>query len=85
MKYYNYAQSSQMKKKAWNWKLDGVLERYFGDRNKWGANVLFDEHGNADTIEICKLSDVTEKSETWTHYATIGLYKSADDNNKQYW
>ena len=85
MKYYNYEQRDKMKAKAFNWKLDGILQKYFPDNKKWGANVLFDEQGNADTIELCKLSDVTQNSETWEHYATIGLYQSNDENNKNYW
>lgn len=86
MRYYHYEQTRKMKAKAFNWKLDGVLQKYFPDNDKWGADVLFDpSNDNADLIEICKLSDVTQNGETWTHYATIGLYKSMDDNNKQYW
>ena len=85
MKYYNYEQRDKMKAKAFNWKLDGILQKYFPDNKKWGANVLFDEQGNADTIELCKLLDVTQNSETWEHYATIGLYQSNDENNKNYW
>ena len=85
MKYYTYDQSMQMKENAWNCKIDGVLNKYFGDIQKWGADVIFDENKNVETIEICKLSDVTLDGETWTHYASIGLYKSVDDNNKQYW
>lgn len=83
MKYYSYEQSDKMKAKAFNWKLDGILQRYFPDSNKWGANVLFDlVDNNADVIEICKISD---NCTTWEHYATIGRYKSLDANNKQYW
>lgn len=86
MIYYNYEQLNKMKAKAFNKRLDGVLQKYFPDNDKWGADVLFDpSNDNADLIEICKLSDVTQNGETWTHYATIGLYKSMDENNKQYW
>ncbi len=86
MRYYNYEQTEKMKAKAFNWKLDGVLQKYFQESDKWGADVLFDlNDGNADVIEICKLSEVTQNGETWTHYATIGRYKSLDANNKQYW
>ena len=86
MRYYHYEQTRKMKAKAFNKRLDGVLQKYFPDNDKWGADVLFDPtNDNADLIEICKLSDVTQKGETWTHYATIGLYKSMDENNKQYW
>lgn len=86
MRYYHYEQSDKMKANAFNRKLDGVLQKYFPDNDKWGANVLFDpSNDNADLIEICKLSDVTQNGATWTHYATIGLYKSMDANNKQYW
>lgn len=86
MKYYHYEQTEKMRKKAFNRKLDGVLQKYFPDNDKWGANVLFDpSNDNADLIEICKLSDVTQNGATWEHYASIGLYQSADANNKQYW
>lgn len=86
MKYYNNEQSAKMICGTKNnLKLDVVLQKYFPSNRKWGANVVFDANGDADFIEICKLSDVTPKSETWTHYATIGLYNSTDDNNKQYW
>lgn len=89
MKYFSSQQFEQMKKKAFNWKIDGVLERYFSDKSKWGANVvLFDKHGNVDTIELCKLSNVTAKGATWTHYATIGVYKSKKGfttNGQTYW
>lgn len=72
MKYYNYSQYEQMKKKAFNWKIYGILEKYFGDG--FGASVLFDENGNVENIEICKLSDVTVNGATWTHYANIALW-----------
>lgn len=86
MRYYNYELLDKMNAKDFNRKLDGVLQKYFPDNEKWGASVLFDpSNDNADLIEICKLSDVTQNGATWTHYATIGLYKSMDDNNKQYW
>lgn len=86
MRYYNYELLDKMIAKAFNRKLDGVLQKYFPDNDKWGASVLFDpSNDNADLIEICKLSDVTQNGATWTHYATIGLYKSMDDNNKKYW
>jgi len=84
MKYYNYEQREKMLQNAQNKKLNDILENYFGNKKKWGANVLFDEQGNADTIELCKLFDVTQNSETWEHYATIGLYQSNDKNNKNY-
>lgn len=83
MRYYHYEQSEKMKAKTFNWKLDGVLQKYFPENDKWGADVLFDlNDGNADVIEICKLS---ENCTVWEHYATIGRYKSLDANNKQYW
>lgn len=85
MKYYHSEQRAKMVKKAGNWKLDGILQKYFPDDYKWGASVLFDEQGNVELIEICKLSEVTQKSETWTHYDSIGIYKSNDANNGQYW
>lgn len=73
-----------MKAKGFNWKLDGVLQKYFPENDKWGADVCFDKDNNLDFVEINKLSEVTQNSETWMHYATIGLYKSTDANNKQY-
>lgn len=86
MKYYSYEQSDKMKAFTFNRKLDGILQKYFPENDKWGADVLFDlNDGNADVIEICKLSEVTQNSETWTHYAAIERYKSLDANNKQYW
>lgn len=85
MRYYHSEQRAKMVKKAGNWKLDGILQKYFGDNSKWGACVLFDEKENVETIEICKLTDVTQNSATWTHYASIGVYKSKDENNGQYW
>lgn len=86
MRYYHYEQSDKMKANAFNRKLDGILQKYFPENDKWGASVLFDlEEDNADLIEICKLSDVTQRGATWTHYATIGRYKSMDANNMQYW
>lgn len=60
-----------MLQNANNKKLNDILEKYFGDNKKWGANVLFDEHYNADVIEICKLTDVSINGSTWTHYAHI--------------
>lgn len=85
MYYYHYEQRAKMLANESNKKLDDVLNKYFADRTKWGACVLFDEHGKVETIEINKLSDVTQKGETWTHYASIGVYKSNDANNGQYW
>lgn len=85
MQYYHHEQYEKMKAKGFNWKLDGVLQKYFPENDKWGACACFDKDNNLDFVEINKLSEVTQNSETWTHYATIGLYKSNDDNNKQYW
>ena len=77
MKYYNYEQYTQMKKKAWNWKLYAVLDAYFDEESDdYGIKVLFDEKGNAELFEVCKLSNVTQNGATWTHYANIQL---ADD------
>jgi hypothetical protein len=50
---------------------DAILQRYFGDSRKWGANIIFDEYGKIDICEICRLSDVTIDGATWTHYANI--------------
>lgn len=82
MIYYHHEQKEKMKAKGFNWKLDGILQKYFPENHKWGVNVLFDNVKNADTIEICRLSDYKivgrvagssgRESETWTHYATIG-------------
>lgn len=85
MQYYCHEQLEKMKAKGFNWKLDGILQKYFPENDKWGADVCFDKDKNLDFVEINKISEVTQNSETWTHYATIGLYKSNDDNNKQYW
>ena len=86
MRYYHYEQSDKMKANAFNRKLDGILQKYFPDNDKWGADVLFDPSDEyADLIEINKLYDVTQNGATWEHYATIGRYKSMDANNKQYW
>lgn len=86
MRYYHYEQSDKMKANAFNRKLDGILQKYFPDNNKWGAHVLFNQYNNnADLIEINKLYDVTQNGATWEHYASIVLYQSTDANNKQYW
>lgn len=86
MRYYNYELLDKMNAKAFNRKLDGVLQKYFPENDKWGASVLFDPSDEyADLIEICKLYDVTQNGATWEHYASIGLYRSMDANNKQYW
>lgn len=85
MYYYHYEQRAKMLANESNKKLDDVLNKYFADRTKWGACVLFDEHCKVDTIEINKLSEVTQKGETWTHYATIGLYKSHQESEDEYW
>lgn len=85
MIYYHHQQREKMLSNPCNKKLDAVLQKNFPENDKWGADVSFDTNGNSYTIEICKLSDVTQNGETWTHYATIGLYKSKDANNKQYW
>lgn len=85
MRYYHYEQSDKMKANAFNRKLNGILQKYFPDNDKWGACIIFDERGFADTIEINKLSEVTQKGETWTHYATIGIYKSYQESEDEYW
>mgnify|MGYP006873058647 CR=1 FL=1 len=86
MRYYHYEQTKKMEAKALNWKLDGILQKNFPDNNKWGACVAFDKNNKVDFIEINKLSDLTLKGgSTWTHYATIGVYKSKDANNGKYW
>ena len=85
MKYYYHKQKEKMKAKGFNWKLDGILQKYFPENDKWGACIIFDERGLADTIEINKLSEVTQKGETWTHYATIGIYKSHQESEDEYW
>ena len=84
MIYFNTEQYASMKANSDNLKLDAILQRIFPDNNKWGACPYF-ENGKLDFIEINKLSDVTQKGETWTHYATIGRYKSKDENNGEFW
>lgn len=80
MVYYSYDEARQMPKK-----MDDALQRCFPDNKKWGACVNFNIDGSVDFIEICKLSDVTHKSSTWMHYATIGRYSSNDENNGKFW
>jgi len=82
MIYYLHEQKEKMLSNPCNKKLDAVLQKNFPENDKWGVNVLFDNVKNADTIEICRLSDYKvigrvagssgRESETWTHYATIG-------------
>lgn len=74
MIYYHHEQKEKMLSNPCNKKLDAVLQKNFPENDKWGACIIFDERGFADTIEINKLSEVTQKGETWTHYATIGKY-----------
>ena len=74
MIYYNHEQKEKMLSNPCNKKLDAVLQKNFPENDKLGACIIFDESGFADTIEINKLSEVTQKGETWTHYATIGKY-----------
>mgnify|MGYP007070283703 CR=1 FL=1 len=81
MRYYNIEMAKRMRKT----KEDEALQKHFQDSEKWGACVYFDENNNVDFIEINKLSDVTQRGETWTHYATIGVYKSEDANNGKFW
>ena len=82
MRYYHYEQSTRMRSESANLKLDAILQKNFPDNNKWGACVAFDKNNKVDFIEINKLSKLTLKGgSTWTHYATIGVYKSNDANN----
>ena len=74
MIYYNHEQREKMKAKGFNWKLDGLLQKYFPENYKWGACIYFDKDKNLDFVEINKLSDVTQQGAKWTHYATIGKY-----------
>lgn len=74
MIYYHHEQKEKMLSNPCNKKLDAVLQKNFPENDKWGACIIFDERGFADTIEINKLSDFTQHRETWTHYATIGKY-----------
>lgn len=85
MIYYHHEQKEKMLSNPCNKKLDAVLQKNFPENDKWGASIIFDESGFADTIEINKLSEVTQKGETWTHYATIGLYKSNQEREDEYW
>jgi hypothetical protein len=82
MQYYNYEMRAYMCGSTDNLPLHNTLQKYFPENHEWGVNVLFDNVKNADTIEICRLSDYKvigrvagssgRESETWTHYATIG-------------
>lgn len=88
MIYYNNEQKEKMLSNPCNKKLDAVLQKNFPENDKWGAFIIFDERGFSDTIEINKLSEVTQKGETWTHYATIGIYrvyKSYQESDDEYW
>lgn len=86
MKYFNNDQCEKMVCGAKeNLKLDIVLQKYFPSNREWGANVFFDENGDIGFIEICKLTDVTLNSETWSHYATIGVYKSSNGDKERFW
>ena len=84
MIYYNHEQKEKMLSNHCNKKLDAVLQKNFPENDKWGACIIFDERGFADTIEINKLSEVTQKCETWTHYATIGIYKIHQESEDEY-
>ena len=53
---------------------DAILQRYFNDSSRWGANIIFNEDGTIDNCEICRLTDVTLDGATWTHYANILNY-----------
>lgn len=75
MIYYHHEQKEKMLSNPCNKKLDAVLQKNFPENDKWGACIIFDERGFADTIEINKLSEVTQKGETWTHYATLEFYE----------
>ena len=72
MQYYHHEQLEKMKAKGFNWKLDGILQKYFPENDKWGADVCFDKDNNLDFVEINKLSEVTQHGAMWTHYVTIG-------------
>ena len=85
MIYYRHKQKEKMLSNPCNKKLDAVLQKNFPENDKWGACIIFDQRGFADTIEINKLSEVTQNGETWTHYATIGLYKSHQESEDEYW
>ena len=84
MIYYHHEQKEKMLSNPCNKKLDAVLQKNFPENDKWGACIIFDQRGFADTIEINKLSEVTQKGETWTHYATIGIYKSHQESEDEY-
>ena len=85
MIYYHHEQKEKMLSNPCNKKLDAVLQKNFPENDKLGACIIFDERGFADTIEINKLSEVTQKGATWTHYATIGIYKSYQESEDEYW
>lgn len=71
MRYYNYEQSNKMKAKAYNWKIDGILQKTFPDNDKWGATVLFNENGNVDLIEIFTLHVDCGTKMVWEHNAVV--------------
>ena len=61
MIYYNNEQKEKMLSNPCNKRLDAVLQKNFPENDKWGACIICDEMGVADTIEINKLSDVTQQ------------------------
>lgn len=80
MRYYNYEQKS----KAPSW-LIRTLENQFGfDYTNWGCNILFDNNGEVDVVEICKLSNANINKATWTHYANIQKTENGWEVNTQF-
>lgn len=69
MIYYNFKQQEKMQDEFA--KFDDVLQKYFPENDKWGANVLFDLNGEIDLIEICKLEDYSINGAMWIHYCNI--------------
>lgn len=74
MRYYNYEMAKRMKET----RFDEALQKYFPDNEQWGGCAYFDSEKNFEFIELCRLSNVTQNSATWTHFATIG---KADDGS----
>lgn len=82
MIYYHYKQQERMEK-DWS-KYDAILQKFFPENDKWGANVLFDTDGEIDVIEICKLEEYSVNGATWTHYCNIQRDCSEWELNTQF-
>ena len=71
MRYYN----ADMYKRMLGTHEDAILQRYFNDSSRFGANIIFNEDGTIENCEICRLTEVTLNGATWTHYANILNYE----------